>query len=83
MKATVNFNDDGHPTGMDVTEGFSSGQKAHFKLGGGVATLTSVTPADGEDRIYADVVSAMMEYAERLSFVDSTELESHAEELLD
>ena len=74
MNASVEFNEEGDPYRMEVSEG-RHGHSASFAIRGSSAIAQSIEPADGESRAYIDELSRFMEYAETLPFIQAVDLE--------
>lgn len=72
MQTKVSFDEHGEPKGVDVLD---RGDKlAHLTISDGRAELSSISQRQGEDVVYGDDISLIMEQVGKLRFIDSVEL---------
>lgn len=73
LQATVKYNDDGEPYNLTVNE--RNGHTVSFALRGTSAIVRSIEPPRGEEEVYADHLSRIMDYAEELPQVQAVKLQ--------
>jgi hypothetical protein len=83
MKRTVKYNDEHEPYAIHVDAVSTVGLEAHFTFDAvsGVATLTYMTPREGECDVYADDLKYVMDDVADLPMVDAVELDDYDEPL--
>jgi len=79
MKAKVEYNDEGEATGFKVRERGAS-LETTYSMQGTSAVLTSIHPPEDAPRVYVDEVSAHVNYAETLPFVQAVTLDEYSGE---
>lgn len=77
ISAKVRFNEGHERKGIDVNARGVVGLEAHFTMEGSTAVLTSVQERDGEESVYGDNLSYVMDYVEDLPFVQAVTLDEY------
>lgn len=73
MKAQVDYFEDGPQRGRIVT---NTMPEVSFHMEESTAVITDITPCDGDPCVYANDLSAAMEFIQSLDFVQGVTLDS-------
>lgn len=74
LKATVTFDDNADPVSFRVVQAAMDGHRVSFNIVGTTAVATTVEPPEGEAEAHLSEVKEIVDYADRLPFVQSATL---------